>query len=345
MKVKIPKKDLLKCFEFAVKYHLDENKSNVNRTTGQYRGLGSIIDSFLLGKFNELGVAKAIEYFNSNIKCKVDFEIYPLKKDKRSEPDITMIKENGIERDPNLFVEIKYISPEDRWVGLSKEQLDTILKNKLVQSSGKNVFLIYASLETDSGRKNSDLLGALLKNQLKTPLFYDFCEITNLYIEIKYVISCQELLKYGVPFNKGSYMYEVNLIGEPFDDIKAKKTRSSGYTKKVPKTKYLPITTRDNKQFSKEIGKLRVKGNYAIYIKKNEKSNRVYIDCITKVIISNKVAGKFILKKGKMYELSCERLGRSPELKRNNVWIANRNLHNIVREKPEKRMKYIANNI
>ena len=61
MKIKFNKEDFYQCFEFPVKYYLDETKSKLNRTTGQQRGLGSIINDFFLGKLIEIGVARAIE--------------------------------------------------------------------------------------------------------------------------------------------------------------------------------------------------------------------------------------------------------------------------------------------
>ena len=51
MKIKFKKEDLYRCFEFPVKYYLDETKSKSNRTTGQQRGLGSIINDFFWANF------------------------------------------------------------------------------------------------------------------------------------------------------------------------------------------------------------------------------------------------------------------------------------------------------
>ena len=82
---------------------MDDKKTSSNRTTGQYRGLGSIIDSFIIGKLIEIGVAKIIDEFSEDKEIGLDFDIHSLTKENLSDPDITKIKENGAERKPKIF--------------------------------------------------------------------------------------------------------------------------------------------------------------------------------------------------------------------------------------------------
>ena len=62
----ITQNDLERCFKFTLNYHLDKKKGSVSRTSGQYRGLGGIIDSFFIGKIIEIGVASIISRYSPN---------------------------------------------------------------------------------------------------------------------------------------------------------------------------------------------------------------------------------------------------------------------------------------
>ena len=348
MKIKFDKNDLYKCFEFAVKYHLDEAKSNVNRTTGQYRGLGAIVNDFLLGKLIELGVAKGIEGFNSKIKCQLDFDIHAKGENRDSDPDIVKINEKGKMREPKLFVEIKNVSPGDRWIGLSKEQFETIKSNSIVDEKGSKIYLVYASLGSAGLGGDDDLLGSFLKSGMTgyySSLFRKFCSISDLFIEIKQVLSGEELDKYGTFFSKGSYFYETEIFNDFLPDSIAEKNRKLDFKRFDVSDKNLPIVSRNKTGDFKEFGDFYCKGKANFYIKENEKSNRMYLDCLTDVVIKNRVLGDFRLSKGKMYEAFFETIGRDPILKRNNIFIANRNLSNIVKGSIPKKLDYIAKNI
>jgi hypothetical protein len=345
MKIKLDKEKLFECIKFAVDYYLDERKSNINRTTGQNRGLGSVINDFVLGKFLEIGVAKAIESLNSSIKCKLDFEIHALNQDNSSDPDVIMINDNGKERKPKIFIEVKNISPNDRWIGLTQEQLNTIENNSIVDDDKDNLFLIYASLGTDNKDYDNDLLGIFLKSETKNDLFKKFSDISDVYCDIKYIISGRELIERGTKFNEGSYLYETEIIKEPIEKDKAIKIRKLGLTIIETRDFKLPIISRSNVGEFKEFEEFIYDGEIVLYLKKNEKSNRVYIDCKKDTTISNKVLGDFFLKNGEMYELFLDTAGRNPVLKRNNIWLANRRLSSIIKNNLEERLKSIAENI
>lgn len=343
IKYQVKPEDLEKCFEFSIKYHLNVGGGSYNRTTGQYRGLGEKIDSFCVGKIIEVGVASIIEKFTDK-KMLLDFDIHG----PTDEPDIIRIKENNKKRMPRMYIEIKNISPSDRWVGLTEEQFGTILNSEIVEGDGKKASVIYAFLFSKNSKKDNDLLGVYLKARTGDNLFKNFCDLEDLEISLQHIVSLKELKEKGVKFKEGSYMYETeifklatkqarNQIMNPKYKNLYKSIKTSGGV--------LPIVMRDNYPKPKEFGKFRYKGNLNVFVKYNKKSKRMYVQCESDVVVKNEVLGIFELEKGKIYECFFETLGRSPVLKRNNIWIAHRNLSNILSQDLKERTKKIAEEI
>lgn len=347
MEYQITKEDLEKCFNFALEYHLDEKKLASNRTTGQYRGLGGIIDSFFIGKIIEIGVESLLGKQNQK-ECILDFDIHQINKENRSDPDIIRIREKGVERGPKLYIEIKNISSADRWVGLTVEQFNTILGGKIVGKDPKKVFIVYASLISKSQEKDGDLLGVYLKSKIDLALLKRFCNEKDLFVKILYIISGEELLKHGVKFNEGSYMYETDLFEEVGERTKQQILNSNNaeiFKRIETKGNLLPIIMRDNMPKPKEFGEFKFNGNLEVYLKKNVKSKRMYIRCKTNVTIKNNILGFFHLKKGKIYDCFFATVGWNPRLKRNNIWIAQRNLQNILSKSIPERVGEIMGKI
>ncbi|MFA5382378.1 MAG: hypothetical protein WC356_04370 [Candidatus Micrarchaeia archaeon] len=336
LEYQLTQKDLERCFKFALEYHLDKTKLATNRTTGQYRGFGGIIDSFVIGKLIEIGVAELIEG-KTKKKCALDFDIHQLKKENISDPDIIKIIDKNTEREPNLYVEIKNISEADRWIGLTAEQFSTILSDKLVNWDPKKVVLIYASLIKKNESADIDPLGVYLKSKLDSESFEKFCNVKDLYVKIQYIITGDDLKKFGVAFNQGSYLYETEIIKEA-SPLTAKRILNSheGYEKIKLKKGKLPIIMSNLMKEPEEFGEFTYKGDIEVYMKTNYKRNkissrRMYIYCKKTTIIKNKVLGTFNLEKDKIYECWFTTVGMNPSLKRNNIWIAQRNLKNIVK--------------
>jgi len=341
----VKREDLEKCFEFSVKYHLNKTKLSSNRTTGQYRGLGGIIDSFVIGKLIELGVANIIEE-NSGKGCLLDFEIHDITKDNVSDPDIIKIVENKIVRDPELFVEIKNVSPHDRWIGLTAEQFKTILSHNLAKTDLKRIYLIYASLETTSSEGDMDPLGIFLKDKLSMELLKEFCDIGELFVVINYIITGEDLQEYGTKFDEGSYFYETEIIAESSERTLKKIQNNDPIYKKVKlKSNKIPIIMWDRRPVPKEYGDFIFEGNIEVYKKENKGSDREYIYAKEYSVIKNKVLGIFELAKGKLYDCRFTTVGMNPTLKRNNVWIAQRNLNNITKKSQEELVYEIRKNI
>ncbi len=348
MYYQVTKKDLDVCLKFAIDYHLDETKSATNRTTGQYRGLGGIIDSFVIGKLIEIGVSKIIEK-ESNKVCNLDFNIHKLTKESISDPDIISISEGSKTRTPNLYVEIKNISESDRWIGLTTEQFNTILSNKLVNQNPKNVFLIYASLETKNKNKDIDPLGIYLKSNINLDLLKKFCDVGDLHVSIKYVLNGQDFTKFATHFNQGSFLYETDIFKEA-RPVTCKKVLSGSFEKLKHKQGQFPIIMTDAYPSPKEFGDFTYTGDITIYHKKNFKNNkessrRIYVVANKDTQISNRVLGQFFLKQNKVYGCNFCTVGRNPSLKRNNIWIAHRNLKFILALSTEQLVCFISKTI
>lgn len=339
MRITFDKSDLCKCFEFAVKYHLAEGKSNFNRTTGQYRGLGSIVNDFFYGKLIEVGTAKAIQSFNPKLNVGLDFEIHPLA---ASDPDIVSVDDGESVRKPKIFVEIKNVSAGDRWVGLTQEQFETIQKNPLVFEDCSNVYLIYARIINLSHDKDDDILGVYLKSEMNSELMNGFCNIEEICMEFQYILRGDELKANGVEFKQGSFFYETEIAGEKIDEDVKNKVLETGYKVIESGTGKFPIIMRNKSKSPAEFGDFHADGNYRLFIKENRMSNRVYLHCLTDVKLTNKVLGVFNFEEGDMHELLFNTIGRDPVLKRNNIWTAQRNLKNIMSESVEDRIFQIA---
>lgn len=343
MKTEFSPEEFEKCFNFPVNYYLDSKRSNINRTTGQSRGLGAVINDFFIGKMVEVGVSKIINSRNTNIECLPDFSIYDSQEDHANDPDIVSILDKGAKRDPNIFIEIKNISERDRYVGLTAEQLVSITGNKKYNKDSS--FIIFASIKSSNSEKDSDLFGVFLKNKIKNIILNNFADIGDVYLEIKNIMSIGELIKYGKEFNKGSFLYETEILSIPMDESKKQRLLSGGFEKKLLKNCILPVVMMDKRPAPKEFGEFKIKGMAELLIKKNEKSNRVYLNCISNIVIENDFLGNFYAEKGKIYELSFTTVGRNPILNRNNIWVANRNLDNILKDSIETKVKHISSKI
>ena len=121
--------EVQQCWEFGLNYFLNSKKSIQNRTVGQNRGVGGILDSFM-NKIVEIAVCKELSRLNKKITCLPDFEIHALNKGK-TEPDVYKVVEKNSkkERNPKVYVEIKNISDADNWLGPKADEIESIMKN------------------------------------------------------------------------------------------------------------------------------------------------------------------------------------------------------------------------
>ncbi len=346
----LTKKDFEVAFGFAVKYHLDPKKSKSSRTSGSSRGLGGVIDSFLFGKLVEIGVSKILANFNPNKSFELDLDIKS-NSEILNEPDIPYIFHNNKKRNPNCFIEIKNVSVADRWCGLTLEQFETI-KSIPSYSNLENIFIIGAHIaNTNIGdSKQKDLLGVYLKGEIKTEIFERFTEMQNIQVVVDYVISGSELSKYGKIYRKDSLMYETKVF-----NIAGKATISSIKKGKIPEIigiskEYLEQYEMNKKVPSPEfMGRFYYSGEIKLFEKKNKKSIRRYIYCVTDSFVTNKIVGNYKLEKDNYYSFDLNAIGRNPKLDRNNIWIAKNNITTLISKglltKPEVAFKEISEKI
>ncbi len=324
MNHKITRRDFDIAFNFALQYHLEPKKSQSSRTSGASRGLGGVLDSFILGKLVELGVSNVLKLFNPNKDYVLDFDIKQNNKI-LNEPDIIKVVEDRIERKPKCFIEIKNISKDDRWIGLTHEQFETIKRS----SDPEDIFIIGAYIRNNNqgNVKQKDLLGIYLKDKLKSTIFYDFTDIENIEVVIEYTISGKELATHGSFFEKGSFMYETEIfeiVGkQTASDIAKGKLKKIGTFSDSAIERYIMDAKFPDPEF---IGEVKFKGKIELYEKFNKKSTHRYIRCLTDVVISNGLLGIFNLEKDKIYLFNLHTVGRNPILNRNNIWIAKRNI-------------------
>lgn len=347
MKYLLTADDYKTVFDFAIKYHLNPSKSGFSRTSGTSRGLGGVLDSFVRGKLVEIGVAKILKSINNNKDFILDFEI---KSNNQiiEEPDIVTIIENNTERKPKVFVEIKTIGSSDRWVGLTKEQLDTS-KN---YGGENNVYIIGATInniQVDKTEKEKDFVGSYLKEITGTDLFNSFADLKNSQVSIEYIFSALDLEKFGRSYPKGGFLYETevfkvagvndirNLLAKKYKFIS---TLTSG-------DKIAPYKISEYK--APDFGDFILSGDVEIYEKVNKSSVVKFVKCNSKVIFDNPILGKFSLDKDKIYSFKTGTVGRNPILGRNNVWVAKRNVYQLIKDSKilntDIYLKLIAENI
>jgi hypothetical protein len=206
--------DIHEVIKFCRDYHLDLTKQATGRTGSGPRGLGGEIDAFGPGKLNEIGISKLISIYEEKL-CKVDNKIYSnYEVGTETIPDIVEVLDNkGKSRKPNLYIEIKKISDSDHWLGIHSEQLESILKNPKITNT--DIYLIYGEVffDDNKNKKEQDFLGAFLNeiggsDQIK---FDTFSKLTDLKCKIHYVLSINDLKKYGHEFLSGDIIPEFNI--------------------------------------------------------------------------------------------------------------------------------------
>jgi hypothetical protein len=339
--------DFNAAFSFAVDYYLDPNKATSGRTNSEPRGFGATLDAFTRGKLTEVGIKRMIEQLTS-IKCGLDFDMKN-PSEVRVEPDIITIKENGKTREPRIFTEIKNTSVNDRWIGVTDEQLKSMKEG----SKGRDIYMIYSSLlgaKIEGNSKTSDFVGMYLKHISGLEIFKSFSDLSAK-AKLEFIISSDQLDQYGIPFPAGDLTYETNLFDGPkFIHKKDGSLRSGIHLDK----KYKAINgrihvKRKDGQTDDSHGLFSISGDFDIYTKVNDKSIRSYINCLTDVNLSNQTFGNYKLLKGSTYNFVLETLGRDPILKRNNLFIAKRRVYQLINEKvlpnPETTLKKISKNI
>ena len=345
----ITEDDIKQCINFSTKYFLDPSKPRAGRTTGTYRGLGTMIDNWLVGKLIEIGVKKIIEDAGFKKILNLDFEIHQVNDD----PDIVSVTENSTLREPKLFIEIKNSSEGDNYIGLTKEQFNSTISHRIVDNKPKNYYIIYATIRKNTeNNKDLDPYGAYLKRTSSDDIYNDFDEIENLIVEIKNIISAEHLLTFGEEFTNESFMYNPNLIeniGTSTENSLAKLVSGQSvdnFSEIYVENNKLPLITEDpNIREPIEFGEVFFHGNIRLFKKENLNSVRVYVYAVEDTILISPFLGKFKLERNKYYKCSVSTLGRNPTLQRNNIWLSRNNIEYLSIPPVETSLIYINENI
>ena len=338
---RITSDEIKECWEFGLKYFLNDKKSIQDRTGGQGRGVGGILDSFM-NKIIETAVCKEMSKLNSKIICKPDFGIRALSKG--TEPDVYKVieKASGRERNPNVYVEIKNISDADNWLGPKVDEIKSMPNNDYKITDPKKMFYVYGEITTskkNSNDRRSSLLGAYLKKLIpEDPVLKGFHSVSDLSVEIKYVFSVHDIKKLGVSFPKGGYMVSPKIFHEPAEStkIKIKKNMDSGKYKKMniknntlPKETGAFLTKAGGKKirlpYPKSFGDIKFKGRMEMYEEKQTSLINHFFYCSSKVAVSSRVLGDWTFKRGDVCNYKITYSGRDPELKKDNTFVARRN--------------------
>ena len=339
---KITDIEVKQCWEFGLKYFLNSKKSIQNRTVGQNRGVGGILDSFM-NKIVEIAVCKELSNLNKKIDCVPDFEIHALNKGK-TEPDVYKVveKKHNRERNPKVYVEIKNITDADNWLGPKADEIESIQKNSYGITDKQKMFYVYGEIvdsKKNSNGRYSNILGAYMKKLVPNdPLLKQFHNISNLSVEIKYVFSVHDIQKLGVPFPKGGYMISPEIFDEPAETTKArirKNMKLGKYKKTSIQNKTLPketgafVTKTGGRKirlpYPKSFGDIKFKGSMDMYEEKMSSLINHFFYCSTDVAVSSKVLGDWHFKKGDVQNYKITYSGRDPELRKNNTFVARRN--------------------
>ena len=343
--------DFKRVFDFSVNYHLN-CASLADRTNGNPRNLGGIMDAFSIGKLIEIGVEKIFFDANSSKKYILDFSIHQANND----ADIIKIEENGKIRDVKNYVEIKSLSKKDEWIGIREEQFTSIKmysKNKGITLN--NIFLVYAELKTKEENRKNDITSIFLKkieDKNKSVIFEKYAEL-DCEVKIEFIISFEELEKYGRMFRKDiECIYDTNILQEVKRNTiyKNEKLRNNfEYIDNNINNLKLYTTTGDCLT-QNELTKFKIinkdeKIDFKIIKKINRNSNKFFIETSSNINLYNNIFGSFQLKQYKIYSLNLNTKGRKPILKNNNLFISRKMIYELIQNKKIKNINERINEI
>lgn len=358
---KITDDELNQCWKFGLEYFLDNKKDIQARNGGQKRGVGGVLDSFI-NKIIEIAVCKELSKLNKNIECLTDFKIHPLNKGK-TEPDVIRVieKNNKIERNPNVYVEIKNISHKDNWLGPKADEIKSIQKNNYQITDTKKMFYVYGEI-IDSKQSNNDrhsnILGVYMKKLIpEDPTLKVFHDISNLSVEIKYVFSVHDIQKLGVSFPKGGYMTSPEIFNEPAEKTKLRilkyipldKYKKMNIQKNIlPKETGVFLTKTGGKKirlpYPESFGDIKFRGKINMYEEKMDSVINHFFHCLSNVKVSSDALGNWTFKKDDVQNFKIVYSGKDPELAKDNIFVARRN-QKITDKLCAKRLANIAKEI
>ena len=292
---KFTKEDLNEILKFIKNYHLNPTKGLRGRTNQGKRGFGGELDEWMPGKLLEIAVCRILERHNSKKKLFPDFEIYSNKEvGDKSDPDITEVHDhNGSKRDPEVFVEIKRLDPDAKWLGPRKHQI----KDK---AEG---YMIHASIgfNDQNNKKQQDITASVLKELINKSVYdlSDFSKFSDLEAKIEYVYSFEDLMSKGHFFESGNIIPETEFPTSA-DAYKKDGSLSKRYVnlKKYQGGHRLKMRW-ENKKDKLTFENWNVNGKFQIL---EDKTGKEYIFANSLTKMSSNVFGEYILDVGSTYK-------------------------------------------
>jgi hypothetical protein len=220
-------------------------------------------------------------------------------------------------------------------------------------SKGKKIYNIFNSLSSKPNSDNTssaDFVGMYLKHISNLDIFQEFANL-NAISNLEFIISKDDLIKYGTRFPAGKNFYETNIFCNTTTIWK-----KDGQLKKdiVEYRSYKDCNTsifvpREDGSEDHEYGEFKIRGSFVWYRKHNKKSQRDFIYCKSPTTILSEVFGKFTLPEKALCKFNLVTIGRDPVLKRNNIWISKRRIHQLIKDGKIKEqisiLRHIAKNI
>jgi hypothetical protein len=326
--------DSIEVLKFCRDYHLEETKAQTGRTGTGPRGFGGEIDAFGIGKFNEIGIAKALSGFQSK-KCLIDNQIYSNAEVGRvARADIVGIKTSSSKiRAPRVHVEIKLISESDEWLGIPAVQLQSILREEQNDLSG--LFLVFGEVFFQDTRnaKQRDILGAFLKRSLTGSVldFSQFSDLKDLRGRLVYALNLGDLSKFWHLFPAGEIIPRPILMeakGVINRDGSLRRglhliSQFSGKREMLAKTR-----NGDRTQY----GKFKVSGEIQLIGKRD--SQRRIIRFLSPGKIESEFFGRFEMREGQTIYFNIENMlagAQGNQVKtKDDYWISRRRLNQLM---------------
>ena len=350
-------KDLYAVINFVKGYHLDPTKGSRGRTNQGKRGFGGELDEWAPGKLIEIATCRILERYSNGKKVEPDFKIYSDSEvGERSDPDITEVFEDNANssREPKLFIEIKGIGENDKWLGPRKHQLKGIERTQ--DSSNFEGYMIHTKLEFDDGKeeikrvdKERDITASILKELVDSPgiSFENFSRFSSLKAKIEYVYSFKDIFDKGHLFEKGSIIPETDFY-ESQNIINKDGSLRKGYEvlEQYEQGRYnLKMKIADTNE-EPAYSEWSVEGKFWI-VRKNTKE---HIHCLTGTKMFNNLFGTFELLANKTYRFHfTNKLGKGNTKNIDDIWFSRRRLDEMIAgsELPsiDKSLEYIIESI
>ena len=314
----ISQADVITVVDFAAKYQLDPTKASFGRTNNEPRGLGGVLDNFGPGKLIEIAVSNILSPHPNKI-CQIDTNIYSNSEvGERIDPDIIQVIENGSHREPNVYIEVKKIDENSRWLGISTTQLNSI------KAKHKNqVYLIFGRLYFDDKNhpKGQDFTGAFLKQFIHNSNLDlgAFSTISNLKCRLEYVLAIEDLEKYGRIYGVGEYIQRLEIRKKKIFLKNGNLGKSIEFDQKFKSNDFLEIS---NKCSSEKILKeFKVEGEVEVYkFTQNNGEIKTIIHAIKKSFLISEYFGKYELEANTTQYFSIEPTSNERK-KRDDFWI------------------------